>query len=63
MPVLSPHRSASSNLGGSYRSTFGSSGLDRPFYGSSYGPRISSYTERYSSRSYTDADGRRVFSR
>lgn len=63
MPVLSPHRSASSNLSGSYRSTFSSSGLDRPFYSSSYSPRITSYSERYTSRSYIDSDGRRVFSR
>ncbi|XP_076254188.1 ubiquitin carboxyl-terminal hydrolase 2-like isoform X5 [Rhynchophorus ferrugineus] len=60
MPVLSPHRSTSSGLTGSYRSTY-SSAFDRPYYG--YSPRISSYSERYTSRSYTDTDGRRVYSR
>nr|CAH7749099.1 unnamed protein product [Callosobruchus chinensis] len=64
MPVLSPHRSSASALSGSYRSSLGSSALDRPFFtSSSYNPRISSYTERYSTRSYTDSDGHRVYSR
>ncbi|KAG5870203.1 hypothetical protein JTB14_013897 [Gonioctena quinquepunctata] len=64
MPVLSPHRSSASGLSGSYRSTFSSSALDRPFYSSSsYNPRITSYSERYTSRSYNDTDGRRIFSR
>nr|CAI5844902.1 unnamed protein product [Callosobruchus analis] len=64
MPVLSPHRSSASALSGSYRSSLGSSALDRPFFtSSSYNPRITSYTERYSTRSYTDSDGRRVYSR
>lgn len=60
MPVLSPHRSSSSGLSGSYRSA-----LDRPFYGSSsYSPRFtSSYSERFTTRSYTDTDGRRIYSR
>ncbi|KAJ8917365.1 hypothetical protein NQ315_002389 [Exocentrus adspersus] len=64
MPVLSPHRSSASGLSGSYRSTFNSSALDRPYYSSSsYNPRITSYSERYTTRSYTDADGRRIYSR
>ncbi|XP_050313439.1 ubiquitin carboxyl-terminal hydrolase 2-like isoform X2 [Anthonomus grandis grandis] len=63
MPVLSPQRSSSSGLTGSYRSTY-TSALDRPYYGgSSYTPRVSTYSERFTSRSYTDTDGRRVFSR
>ncbi|XP_056641326.1 ubiquitin carboxyl-terminal hydrolase 2-like isoform X1 [Diorhabda sublineata] len=64
MPVLSPHRSSSSGLSGSYRSTFSSSALERPFYGSSsYTPRFTSYSERYTTRTYTDSDGRRIYSR
>ncbi|CAG9814816.1 unnamed protein product [Phaedon cochleariae] len=63
MPVLSPHRSSASGLSGSYRSAFNSSALDRPFFGSSYHPRTSSYSERYISRSYTDSTGRRIYSR
>lgn len=64
MPVLSPHRSSASGLSGNYRSTFSSSALDRPLYSSSsYNPRITSYSERYITRTYTDADGRRVYSR
>uniref|UniRef100_A0AAR5Q554 Ubiquitin carboxyl-terminal hydrolase n=1 Tax=Dendroctonus ponderosae TaxID=77166 RepID=A0AAR5Q554_DENPD len=63
MPVLSPHRSSSSGLSGSYRPTY-SSALDRPYYSSSgYSPRINSYSERFTTRSYTDSDGRRVYSR
>ncbi|CAH1129663.1 unnamed protein product [Ceutorhynchus assimilis] len=66
MPVLSPHRSSSSGLSGSYRPTYSSTldRLDRPYYsGSTYSPRASSYSERFSTRSYTDSDGRRVYSR
>ncbi|CAH2002099.1 unnamed protein product [Acanthoscelides obtectus] len=64
MPVLSPHRSSASALSSSYRSSLGSSALDRPFFASSsYSPRITSYSERYSTRSFTDSDGRRVYSR
>ncbi|XP_028130005.1 ubiquitin carboxyl-terminal hydrolase Usp2 isoform X1 [Diabrotica virgifera virgifera] len=64
MPVLSPHRSSSSGLSGSYRSTFSSSALDRPFYSStSYSPRFNTYSERYTSRSFTDSDGRRIYTR
>ncbi|RZC42441.1 ubiquitin carboxyl-terminal hydrolase 4 [Asbolus verrucosus] len=60
MPVLSPHRSSASALAGSYRSTFSSSTIDRPYFSStSYSPRITSYSERYTSRSYADSDGRR----
>ncbi|XP_031331953.1 ubiquitin carboxyl-terminal hydrolase 29-like isoform X3 [Photinus pyralis] len=64
MPVLSPRRSSASPLTGTYRST--SSTIDRPFYNStsnSYVPRISSYSERYTTRSYIDSDGRKVISR
>lgn len=64
MPVLSPRRSSASPLTGTYRST--SSSIDRPFYNStsnSYVPRISSYSERYTTRSYIDSDGRKVISR
>ncbi|XP_066257755.1 uncharacterized protein [Euwallacea similis] len=60
MPVLSPHRSSSSGLSGSYRSTY-SSPLDRSYYGGYNNPRV--YSERFTTRSYTDADGRRVYSR
>nr|XP_023013521.1 uncharacterized protein LOC111503460 [Leptinotarsa decemlineata] len=64
MPVLSPHRSSASGLSGSYRSTFSSPPLDRQYYSPpSYNPRITSFSERFTSRSYTDSDGRRVFSR
>ncbi|CAG9832105.1 unnamed protein product [Diabrotica balteata] len=64
MPVLSPHRSSSSGLSGSYRSTFSSSALDRPFYSSaSYSPRFNTYSERYTSRTFTDSDGRRIYTR
>ncbi|XP_018565399.1 ubiquitin carboxyl-terminal hydrolase 2 isoform X2 [Anoplophora glabripennis] len=64
MPVLSPHRSSASGLSGSYRSNFSSSALDRPYFSpSSYSPRITSYSERYTTRAYTDSDGRRIFSR
>ncbi|KAJ8984026.1 hypothetical protein NQ317_012250 [Molorchus minor] len=64
MPVLSPHRSSASGLSGSYRSTFSSSALDRPYYSSSsYSPRITNYSERFTTRSYTDPDGRRIYSR
>ncbi|XP_049824599.1 ubiquitin carboxyl-terminal hydrolase 2 isoform X3 [Aethina tumida] len=63
MPVLSPHRSSSGSLSGSYRPSYGSV-IERPIYSSSYSsPRVKSYSERYTSRSYTDVDGRRVFSR
>lgn len=62
-PVLSPR--STSGLTGSYRSTYSTSTIDRPYYnsGSLYSPRVSSYSERYTSRSYTDGDGRRVYSR
>ncbi|KAF2885430.1 hypothetical protein ILUMI_20710 [Ignelater luminosus] len=65
MPVLSPRRSSASALTGSYRSTFSSSSIDRPYYNSSnsYTPRINTYSERFSTRSYIDSDGRRVYSR
>lgn len=62
MPVLSPHRSNSSSISGSYRSTYGSSALDRP-YTNSYHPRVKTYSEHYTTRSYIDADGRRLLSR
>ncbi|CAH0549355.1 unnamed protein product [Brassicogethes aeneus] len=63
MPVLSPHRSSSS-ISGSYRPSYGSL-IDRPIYSSTsgYSPRVKSYSERYSSRTYTDENGRRIFSR
>ncbi|KAL3271168.1 hypothetical protein HHI36_021664 [Cryptolaemus montrouzieri] len=59
MPVLSPHHSSSS-----YRPSFNST-LDRPSYYSStsFSPRITSYSERYTTKSYIDNDGRRTFSR
>ncbi|XP_066148796.1 ubiquitin carboxyl-terminal hydrolase 2-like isoform X3 [Euwallacea fornicatus] len=60
MPVLSPHRSSSSGLSGSYRSTY-SSPLDRSYYGGYNNPRV--YSERFTTRSYTDTDGRRIYSR
>ncbi|XP_030764006.1 ubiquitin carboxyl-terminal hydrolase 2-like [Sitophilus oryzae] len=63
MPVLSPHRSLSSGLSGSYRYTYNTA-FDKPYYGStSYNPRLSSYSERFTTRTYTDSDGRRVYLR
>jgi ubiquitin C-terminal hydrolase len=51
-------------LTGSYRSTFSSSAIDRPYFNStSFSPRITSYSERYTTRTYSDSDGRRIFSR
>lgn len=61
MPVLSP-RHGTSSLTGSYRSTFSSSSIDRP-YTNSYSPRSYSYSERYTSRSYTSDDGKKSYSR
>ncbi|XP_063926575.1 ubiquitin carboxyl-terminal hydrolase 2-like isoform X2 [Zophobas morio] len=64
MPVLSPRQSSASALTGSYRSTFSSSTIDRPYFSStSYSPRITSFSERYTTRTYSDSDGRRIFSR
>ncbi|XP_044260746.1 ubiquitin carboxyl-terminal hydrolase 2 isoform X2 [Tribolium madens] len=65
MPVLSPRQSSASALTGSYRSTFSSSTIDRPYFGggTSYSPRITTFSERYTTRTYSDADGRRIFSR
>nr|XP_022907082.1 ubiquitin carboxyl-terminal hydrolase Usp2 isoform X1 [Onthophagus taurus] len=57
MPVLSPHRNS---VTGAYRSSLGSSSLNR-YPSSTYTPNF--YYERYSTRSYTDTDGRRIFSR
>ncbi|XP_044762795.1 ubiquitin carboxyl-terminal hydrolase 8-like isoform X2 [Coccinella septempunctata] len=59
MPVLSPHHSSPS-----YRSSYNST-LDRPPYYSntSINPRISSYSERFTTRSYIDSEGRRTISR
>ncbi|XP_060532998.1 ubiquitin carboxyl-terminal hydrolase 2-like isoform X4 [Cylas formicarius] len=61
MPVLSPHRSSASGLSGSYRSS-------APLYTpriytdpSVYMPKI--YSERYTSRTFIDSNGKRVFSR
>lgn len=61
MPVLSPHRSNSSSLSGSYRTAYNSSGLGS--YSNAYHPRIKTYSEHYSTRSYIDGDGHRVLSR
>lgn len=61
MPVLSPHHTSST-----YRSSYSStSTLDRPslYSSSSYNPRISSFSERYTTRSSTDSDGRRTILR
>lgn len=70
MPVLSPsRRTSSTSLTGSYRSTFSSSSInDRPsYYGSSNSyttPRISSYSERYTTRTYSTADdSKKVYGR
>ncbi|XP_045465605.1 ubiquitin carboxyl-terminal hydrolase 4-like [Harmonia axyridis] len=59
MPVLSPHHSSPS-----YRTSFNST-LDRPPYYSttSISPRISSYSERFTTRSYIDSEGHRTISR
>lgn len=62
MPVLSPHRSSSSGLNGSYRSSYGSSALDRP-YTNSYHPRMKTYSEHFTTRSYIDGDGRAILTR
>ncbi|KAF5281657.1 hypothetical protein FQR65_LT14587 [Abscondita terminalis] len=62
MPVPSPRRSiVASTLTGSYRPTLSTSSIDRSYYSSS--PRITSYSERYTTRTYTDSDGRKVISR
>ncbi|XP_008201637.1 ubiquitin carboxyl-terminal hydrolase 2 isoform X2 [Tribolium castaneum] len=63
MPVLSPRQSSASALTGSYRSTFSSSTIDRPYFGANYSPRITTFSERYTTRTYSDSDGRRIFSR
>lgn len=69
MPVLSPsRRTSSTSLTGSYRSTFSSSSIsDRPsYYGSSNSyttPRISSYSERYTARTYSTDDSKKVYGR
>ncbi|KAF5291739.1 hypothetical protein FQA39_LY14227 [Lamprigera yunnana] len=55
MPVPSPRRSSASPLAGPYRSSYYSS--------STCVSRAGSYTERYTSRSYADLDGRKVISR
>lgn len=63
MPVLSPRHSTPSALTGSYRSTFSSSSIDRPYTNSYSTPRTYSYSERYTSRAYTSDDGKKAYSR
>lgn len=58
MPVLSPQRSSSSTLTGSYRSTYSSSAIDRP-YTNSYSPRSYTYSERYTSRTFGSDDSKK----
>ncbi|KAK4877787.1 hypothetical protein RN001_010293 [Aquatica leii] len=66
MPVPSPRRSTiASTLTGSYRPTLNTSNIDRSYYPSSNAcaPRIGSYSERYSTRTFTDSEGRKVIQR
>lgn len=63
MPVLSPRHGSSSTLTGSYRSTFSSSSIERPYTNSYSSPRSYSYSERYTSRSYISDDGKKTYSR
>ncbi|GJQ85908.1 hypothetical protein Trydic_g21763 [Trypoxylus dichotomus] len=62
MPVLSPHR-GSTPMTSSYRSPLGSSTLDRSYYSSSGGYPRYSYSERYTTSTYRDSDGRKTYTR
>lgn len=62
MPVLSPRHGSSSTLTGSYRSTYSSSSIDRP-YSTYSSPRSYSYSERYTSRSYGVDDGKKTYAK
>ncbi|KRT81449.1 Peptidase, partial [Oryctes borbonicus] len=62
MPVLSPHR-GSTPLTSPYRSSLGSSALDRSYYSSAGSYPRYSYSERYTATSYRDSDGRKTYTR